>query len=48
VALFFKKWLRDLASEQTEKYGVQHIVPKRELGNHSPYHGVELLKVLER
>lgn len=27
VALFFTKWLRDLASEQTEEYGVPHIVP---------------------
>jgi alpha-L-rhamnosidase len=27
VALFFSKWLRDLASEQTEEYGVPHVVP---------------------
>lgn len=27
VALFFTKWLRDLASEQTEEYGVPHVVP---------------------
>lgn len=26
-ALFFTKWLRDLASEQTEEYGVPHVVP---------------------
>lgn len=27
VALFFAKWLRDLASEQTKEYGVPHVVP---------------------
>lgn len=27
VALFFTKWLRDLASEQTKEYGVPHVVP---------------------
>lgn len=27
VALFFTKWLHDLASEQTEKFGVSHVVP---------------------
>ncbi len=27
VALFFKKWLRDLASEQSKEYGVPHVVP---------------------
>ena len=27
VALFFTKWLRDLASEQTEEYGVPHVIP---------------------
>ncbi|WP_433921048.1 glycoside hydrolase family 78 protein [Paenibacillus taichungensis] len=27
VASFFKKWLRDLASEQTEEYGVPHVIP---------------------
>lgn len=27
VASFFTKWLRDLASEQTEEYGVPHVVP---------------------
>ncbi|GGH69668.1 alfa-L-rhamnosidase [Saccharibacillus endophyticus] len=27
VALFFTKWLRDLASEQTAEYGVPHVVP---------------------
>ncbi|WP_339830617.1 glycoside hydrolase family 78 protein [Paenibacillus sp. FSL R7-0272] len=32
VASFFKKWLRDLASEQTEEYGVPHVVPNI-LGN---------------
>ncbi|MEK4971525.1 family 78 glycoside hydrolase catalytic domain [Niallia sp. FSL R7-0648] len=32
VASFFTKWLRDLASEQTEEYGVPHVVPNI-LGN---------------
>ena len=32
VALFFTKWLRDLASEQSEEYGVPHVVPNV-LGN---------------
>ncbi|WP_419888406.1 glycoside hydrolase family 78 protein [Neobacillus niacini] len=32
VALFFSKWLHDLASEQTEEYGVPHVVPNI-LGN---------------
>ncbi|MEN1990517.1 glycoside hydrolase family 78 protein [Paenibacillus hubeiensis] len=32
VASFFKKWLRDLASEQTEEYGVPHVIPNI-LGN---------------
>jgi alpha-L-rhamnosidase len=32
VASFFTKWLRDLASEQTEEYGVPQIVPNI-LGN---------------
>lgn len=32
VALFFTKWLRDLASEQTEEFGVPHVVPNI-LGN---------------
>ncbi|MHB0864974.1 glycoside hydrolase family 78 protein [Paenibacillus sp. SEL3] len=27
VALFFSKWLHDLASEQTPEYGVPHVVP---------------------
>ncbi|SDY21921.1 alpha-L-rhamnosidase [Evansella caseinilytica] len=27
VAPFFMKWLRDLASEQTEQFGVPHVVP---------------------
>lgn len=27
IALFFRKWLRDLASEQTDSYGVPHVVP---------------------
>lgn len=27
VALFFTKWLRDLSSEQTEEFGVPHVVP---------------------
>lgn len=27
VALFFSKWLHDLASEQTEEFGVPHVVP---------------------
>lgn len=27
VALFFTKWLHDLASEQTKEYGVPHIIP---------------------
>lgn len=27
VALFFTKWLHDLASEQTEEFGVPHVVP---------------------
>ncbi len=27
VALFFRKWLHDLASEQTKEFGVPHIVP---------------------
>ncbi|MDQ0227838.1 glycoside hydrolase family 78 protein [Metabacillus niabensis] len=27
VALFFTKWLRDLASEQTKEHGVPHVVP---------------------
>lgn len=27
TALFFRKWLRDLSSEQTAKYGVPHVVP---------------------
>jgi alpha-L-rhamnosidase len=32
VASFFSKWLHDLASEQTEEYGVPHVVPNI-LGN---------------
>lgn len=32
VASFFTKWMRDLASEQTEEYGVPHVVPNI-LGN---------------
>lgn len=32
VALFFTKWLRDLASEQTAEFGVPHVVPNI-LGN---------------
>ncbi|WP_315792574.1 family 78 glycoside hydrolase catalytic domain [Paenibacillus sp. BIC5C1] len=32
VASFFAKWLRDLASEQSEEYGVPHVVPNI-LGN---------------
>lgn len=32
VASFFTKWLRDLASEQTEEYGVPQIIPNI-LGN---------------
>ncbi|OMG00844.1 alfa-L-rhamnosidase [Paenibacillus sp. FSL R7-0337] len=32
VASFFTKWLRDLASEQTEEYGVPHVIPNI-LGN---------------
>lgn len=32
VATFFTKWLRDLASEQTEEYGVPHVIPNI-LGN---------------
>jgi len=31
-ALFFTKWLRDLATEQTEEFGVPHVVPNI-LGN---------------
>jgi alpha-L-rhamnosidase len=27
VALFFTKWLHDLASEQTKEYGVPHVIP---------------------
>ncbi|GFP74685.1 family 78 glycoside hydrolase catalytic domain [Clostridium fungisolvens] len=27
VALFFTKWLRDLASEQTKELGVPHVIP---------------------
>jgi alpha-L-rhamnosidase len=27
TALFFRKWLRDLASEQTKEHGVPHVVP---------------------
>lgn len=27
TALFFTKWLHDLASEQTEKFGVPHVIP---------------------
>lgn len=27
VALFFTKWLRDLASEQTKEFGVPHVIP---------------------
>ncbi|MBS6474887.1 MAG: family 78 glycoside hydrolase catalytic domain [Clostridiales bacterium] len=27
VALFYEKWLRDLASEQTPEYGVPHVIP---------------------
>lgn len=27
VSLFFTKWLRDLASEQTKEFGVPHVVP---------------------
>ncbi|MBD7971211.1 family 78 glycoside hydrolase catalytic domain [Paenibacillus gallinarum] len=27
TALFFTKWLRDLASEQSEEFGVPHVVP---------------------
>ncbi|PMC34694.1 alfa-L-rhamnosidase [Bacillus sp. UMB0899] len=27
VALFFTKWLHDVASEQTEEFGVPHVVP---------------------
>ncbi len=27
VALFFTKWLHDLATEQTKEYGVPHIIP---------------------
>lgn len=27
TALFFRKWLRDLASEQTMEHGVPHIIP---------------------
>lgn len=27
TALFFEKWLRDLASEQTEEHGVPHVIP---------------------
>ncbi len=27
TALFFKKWLGDVAAEQTEECGVPHIVP---------------------
>jgi alpha-L-rhamnosidase len=32
TALFFRKWLRDLASEQTVEFGVPHVVPNI-LGN---------------
>jgi alpha-L-rhamnosidase len=32
VALFFSKWLHDLESEQTEEFGVPHVVPNI-LGN---------------
>lgn len=32
VALFFTKWLRDLASEQTKEFGVPHVIPNI-LGN---------------
>ncbi|PEQ91772.1 alfa-L-rhamnosidase [Bacillus sp. AFS006103] len=32
VASFFSKWLHDLASEQTEEFGVPHVVPNI-LGN---------------
>lgn len=32
TALFFRKWLRDLASEQTQEFGVPHIIPNI-LGN---------------
>ncbi|MDO4285342.1 MAG: family 78 glycoside hydrolase catalytic domain [Eubacteriales bacterium] len=27
TALFFEKWLRDLAAEQTQEWGVPHVVP---------------------
>lgn len=27
VALFYKKWLRDLASDQTDAYGVPNVIP---------------------
>ncbi len=32
TALFYKKWLRDLKAEQTEEFGVPHVIPNI-LGN---------------